>query len=68
MSEWISVNDRMPEQKLVVLGYCQKTKKAFVGYCWDGEKYWKHIGASGAEYSVRSKVTHWMPIPELPED
>lgn len=67
---WISVEDKVPENNQRVLAYCGKTKKYFVGsvmsYQFSDGVYWRHEGAKGAMYAVTSKVTHWMPLPEPP--
>ena len=72
MSNWISVKDKLPENNVTVLAYCEKTKKYFIGNrscCYfSKEAYWRHEGARGAMYTVTSKVTHWMPLPEPPEE
>lgn len=69
---WISVKDRFPENNVTVLAYCGKTRKYFVGnatkYHFSDEVYWRHEGARGAMYTVTSKVTHWMPLPEPPKE
>lgn len=61
MSEWISVKKRLPEESgyyLVFMAYGRmdvmsyiETNKCFLGYCG---------------YAMKN-VTHWMPLPELPE-
>lgn len=66
---WNDAKSILPAPGEIVLGYCQKTNKMFVGYAdesYRGKAYWTHIGASGALYSVKSKVTHWMPLPTPP--
>ena len=69
--KWISVEDRLPGDGKRVLAYCNKTGKYFVGHVSNhylsDEVYWWHEGARGAMYTVTSKVTHWMPLPEPPE-
>lgn len=67
MSEWISVKDRLPEQKgeyLVTYHPC----------------YWDHVheeirvgldtfrGKSSWAKKKYQRVTHWMPLPESPEE
>lgn len=70
--EWISVKDRLPEDYEKVIAYCNKTNKYFVGFArkssYSGDTYWLLVGASGAVYYVKSKVTHWMPLPEPPKE
>lgn len=56
---WISVKDRLPDEKQRVLVRC-KTVGTTVGWRLWGE-WMTDLGAGG------SKVTHWMPLPEPPE-
>ena len=65
VQEWISVKDRLPEEKTNYIVYY---KHAFC----DDES---HIGIcicyyDGVEFNMDSlhKVTHWMPLPEPPEE
>jgi hypothetical protein len=71
MSDWISVEDRLPtDQKsyLICYGFLDKTGKLYSGryiatstyFAFDDPPHWQHEGTSGM------KVTHWMPI-EPPE-
>ncbi len=67
MSEWISVDDRMPddvqscESLLVYCAYpaCKEADVAYLDsdYIWCSEDSHKPI-----------PVTHWMPLPEPPKD
>ena len=62
-SEWISVEDRLPEEKINCLVYYKHA------YC-DNDGYWA-IGITfydGSKFQIdwMYKVTHWMPIPEPP--
>ena len=61
--EWISVEDRLPEEKI---NYLVHYKHA---YC-DNDGYWA-IGITfydGSKFQIdwMYKVTHWMPLPEPP--
>ncbi len=66
MSEWISVKDRLPERDGRYIVFtdrnCVTTARFYVpmtfhdGYCRKG----------GWQYN--RKVTHWMPLPEPPEE
>lgn len=69
MSEWISVEERLPENEkpvLVYVGYSD-TDVGFISvltyFAYDPTPHWQHESAlfSG------QKVLYWMPLPELPE-
>lgn len=60
-TSWISVKDRLPDAEDRVL-CCTLTKKGtrnvIIGYYMDGA--WR--------CGMNSNVTHWMPIPQPPEE
>ena len=64
VQEWISVDDRLPEEKVNCIvhykhAYCDNDDYWTIGICfYDGEKF-----QLGPAY----KVTHWMPIPHPPK-
>lgn len=68
MSEWISVEDRLPPNYIPVLCYIPSLSSSMwqtVHEC--------HIGADGEWHlatapAYREEVTHWMPLPEPPEE
>ena len=64
VQEWISVDDRLPEEKVNCIvhykhAYCDNDDYWAIGICfYDGEKFrmdWSY------------KVTYWMPLPEPPK-
>ena len=64
VQEWISVDDRLPEEKVNCIvhykhAYCDNDDYWAIGICfYDGEKFkmdWSY------------KVTHWMPLPKPPK-
>ena len=64
VQKWISVDDRLPEEKVNCIvhykhAYCDNDDFWAIGMCfYDGNKfqlYWSY------------KVTHWMPLPEPPK-
>ena len=64
VQEWISVNDRLPEEKGNCIVNC---KHAY----FDNDDYWT-IGIcfyDGEEFQMdwSYKVTHWMPLPKPPK-
>ena len=83
MSEWISVDDRLPEDyngksdEYLIVNYGEVNLAT-----WHAHPYNDGEGDShdGKEFMVRNmdsdyggmfvarKVTHWMPLPEPPED
>ena len=62
--EWISVKDRLPEEKVNCIVYYQHAYRDndgywAIGFCfYDGEKF---------RIDLLYKVTHWMPLPEPPK-
>ena len=64
VQEWISVNDRLPEEKVNCIvhykhAYCDNDDYWAIGICfYDGEKF--QIGLS-------YKVTHWQYLPQPPK-
>ena len=64
VQEWISVNDRLPEEKVDCIvyykhAYCDNDDYWAIGFCfYDGEKF---------RIDLAYKVTHWMPIPQPPK-
>ena len=66
MSEWIRVEDRLPEEDEDVLAYIQDgyIKVACPFYQIDGGKRWAWFGG---DYMYEN-VTHWQPLPDPPKD
>ena len=64
VQEWISVKDRLPEEKVDCIvhykhAYCDNDDYWAIGMCfYDGEKF---------RFDPAYKVTHWMPIPQPPK-
>ena len=64
VQEWVSVDDRLPEEKVNCIvhyqhAYCDNDGYWAIGFCfYDGEKF-----QLGPAY----KVTHWMPLPQPPK-
>ena len=65
VQEWISVKDRLPEEKVNYIvhyrhAYCDDDDYWAIGiYFYDGEKF---------QINPAYKVTHWMPMPEPPKE
>ena len=63
MNEWISIEDRLPEEKLDVILFGIKCPTSFIGYL-DGEDF---VCDNANEFVPVSYISHWMPLPEPPE-
>lgn len=61
MSEWISVNERLPEKHGWFLTFGPQRRRAVV-YFDDEDKVWADEDDSDIA------VTHWMPLPEPTEE
>ena len=63
--KWISVKDRLPEEKVNCIvnykhAYCDTDGYWAIGFCYyDGEKF---------KFNPIYKITHWMPLPEPPKE
>lgn len=81
MSEWVSVKDRMPEQAgkryLVCAKYGNNKNAVFIACIGSGSGEWETLDClyMTKVRSPRDKkvypsyvVTHWMPLPESPND
>jgi hypothetical protein len=60
MSEWISVNDRLPKLWQNALTY-----RAGYGVQYE---FMKADGGWREDFSCSSPVTHWMPLPKPPKE
>ena len=64
VQEWVSVDERLPEEKVNCIvhykhAYCNNDGYWAIGFCfYDGEKF---------QFDQAYKVTHWMPIPRPPK-
>ena len=71
-TKWISVDDRLPENDAMVIGYTPCDGFMFVGYYHEEPKYdwkvWRIVTAMRSTKIMTKKVTHWMPLPEPPKD
>ena len=62
VQEWISVDDRLPEEKVNCIvhykhAYCDNDDYWAIGICfYDGEKF---------QLDQAYKVTHWMPLTQM---
>lgn len=71
VQEWISVDERLPENDVMVIGYTPCDGFMFVGYYHEEKKYdrkvWRIITAMRSTKVITKKVTHWMPLPHPPK-
>ena len=65
VQEWISVDERLPEEKVNCIvhykhAYCDNDDYWAIGICfYNGEKF---------QMDWSYKVTHWMPLPKPPKE
>ena len=64
MSEWISVEDRLPKIDSKDVLFYDPGFGVKIG-CYCGLRYDEHEWRDNSSYT---NVTHWMPLPEPPED
>ena len=71
VQEWISVDDRLPKNDVMVIGYTPCDGFMFVGYYHEEPKYdwkvWRIVTAMRSTKVMTKKVTHWMPLPQPPK-
>ena len=63
VSQWISVNDRLPEDKQKVLAIDSESKMEVCFY----EKKWNGVFQQCGGLVKIFNITHWMPLPESPK-
>ena len=64
MSDWIGVEDRLPEEGIEVIGYNgDQVGECFIMFFEDDMPIWAH-----ADFQIFGLVTHWMPLPNPPQD
>ena len=63
MGDWISVDDRLPEESGYVMAVHKSNLPFVVCYGVYGDEF---TVVGGGEGSVVHEVTHWMPLPEPP--
>ncbi|MGB2063581.1 MAG: DUF551 domain-containing protein [Marinomonas gallaica] len=74
MSEWISVEDKLPEVRVNVLIYEKYTSVPVVAYrteygdwCASTEAYDTNGDAIVVDNLIQEDITHWMPLPKPPK-
>ena len=67
--KWISVEDRLPEIRHAVLAYNPFHKNIWaVSMHEDGEWYYWIPSTKKYDPDWQGPITHWMPMPEMPDD
>ena len=64
VQEWISVEDRLPERRDVVLCFLKFGEQRILQ--WDNVSSW-WLGYGHGDDWQKADVTNWMPLPEPPE-
>ena len=69
MSEWVSVDDGMPEDNVPVYAKgCDYRKMEYVrDYFQRDKEQWHYIGIR-IHNILSGRITHWMPLPEAPKN
>lgn len=65
--KWISVKNRLPEIGVPVL-CLKKSKECFVGSYAGGNYSDNYAAFKHSDVNMAIGVSHWMPLPELPEE
>ena len=64
MSQWIKCSDRMPEfDEVVLCGFWAKRSIGERKFKWEFQYFTKR-----SQDFDREMITHWMPLPEPPND
>lgn len=71
MTEWISVGDKLPEENRTAVVSCVECgatyrREPIAARLYDG--HWVDFDDDDIEYQLCVTVTHWLPLPEPPED
>lgn len=67
--EWISVNERKPENLQKVLAIDTYSEIFRVAFNTDFGEKWRYVISGGGVYVSLEvyNITHWMPLPEPPK-
>lgn len=65
LNNWISVKDRLPPKDTIVLFYRPTIFTAVMYGFWDNDRWYE---AGDIVAILPDEVTHWMPLPKLPEE
>ena len=64
--EWISVKERLPEYDTDVLLWGAGWKRVYFGYWRHSDEWIGRYSAEESEGLPNTDPTHWMPLPEPP--
>lgn len=64
-SGWISVEDRLPETRRSVLGWCPEYQNIYCLSQHEDGTWWFF---SDGNIKCSEEVTHWMPLPKPPKE
>jgi hypothetical protein len=69
-TKWVSVNDRLPDESCECLGIVdgEVTEVSYSPKCKELICVWSMCDADGCKPLSDDAVTHWMPLPEPPQD
>ncbi len=67
MGEWISVEDRLPERGQNVIAFSESDGIVILT-CFRSAGWKEVITKENAQIIITHEVTHWMPLPEPPND
>ena len=68
MPKWVSVKERLPEDRsdVLVVAYWHERWGVYMGWCATERAKWSvHIGIGDRDDVA---VTYWMPLPEPPKE
>ena len=70
MTDWISVDDRLPEdgEEVIILCYGSEPKGGYYIDEYTNHIYWSRGDSDGERCYDFTDITHWMPLPEPPHD
>jgi len=76
MNKWISVKDKLPERRKIILLYNNKFEDFFIGYLdswilWDDFFWYYYDSCRLCVYRDKypfEQISHWMPLPKAPEE
>lgn len=68
MAEWISVEERLPEELTEVIVFTEATEQGVCIAFMENGKWLDGYSGRGIVMMQQELVTHWMPMPEPPKE